>query len=214
MHIKPNDLDQGFSQNESLLPQTSSWCKFDDETNGYGRAARSAWLLERVLKIVSLPLFDQLQQKELVALDTELLSHLKLDMARSCGNLYRGYCFSIGIGIQALFVLHNHTLKQIQGMSEHMQLQARTRAALDTITSLVVDAMDQHMSCLLLWTVEEVPPNCAYNLCAALDNIKRKDAEMFEDLEIPQSASFVDADTKVLRAMLAKLDRRWNIDKT
>ncbi|KAJ5521273.1 hypothetical protein N7527_005388 [Penicillium freii] len=124
---------------------------------GFGRSAQAAWLLDGVLRGLSMTDPDQ-KRAHLTECDRKLQSFLAVVMQQH-GGKYGIFCVSIALTIRALFLLHWNLLGSPIRVSPRVYDSSNSsHQTLDTITKMVIDIATAHEH-LPFSQIDRLPPS-------------------------------------------------------
>ncbi|KAL4863314.1 hypothetical protein BDV12DRAFT_177661 [Aspergillus spectabilis] len=166
--------------------------------SGFQNAAQATCLLDRVIHRIS-DIESDHKRAELDELDRTLRTFLTA-MMHQFPAVTGGKCGAIAVAIRALFLIH----RQILGhRTEYDGVWYTSRAALETISKIVVDIASSHQG-LCTSQLDTLPPSCIYIVRAALGHLKETDRGLVADL------SFSDAESH-LQHSLDRFSDRWKM---
>ncbi|KAL2830213.1 hypothetical protein BDW59DRAFT_170168 [Aspergillus cavernicola] len=144
-------LDRGDFLSPDSIPNIPVSCLTTSSVGGFGRAAQASCLLDQVLRgLVILDLNTRLPLLESVDRTTQ--SFLALILTHSADKTWP-YCTALAVTVRALFTLHRHVLnipQQVISVNFRSleEWKKSSLAALDTVTTMVIDMAKWHYSSL------------------------------------------------------------------
>lgn len=169
---------------------------------GFPRTAQAAWLLDRVLFFVKLPLPLGPHQSRALAINRDLQDFLNTSLELDAR--YGRCCSPIAITICAMFEFHRYIVNISHNVVGLEEWNASSHAALNTTTHLMVDMARSHKEGQFLTNIDAVPLTWRCNTRGALDHLR----------------SFWDADKKTpcqseyegiqqLKGLVSSVENRW-----
>lgn len=102
-----------------------------------------------------------------------------------------------------MFALHGFRLTQQQGDLALDDCTSSSKAALDTVTHMMVDVATLHKDNVNAGNIATLPPTCIYTLHASLIHIGRSSGDY---------DSQKDSSVEALQGLLQSFTQRWNND--
>ncbi|KIA75685.1 hypothetical protein HK57_00546 [Aspergillus ustus] len=212
-------LDRGDFINPDTIPDIPiSACPTATNVGGFGRAAQTACLVDRMFKAMpiqevttALPLLE--------SVDAKLQSSLGVILNQGLDRSWH-YCTALAVTLRSLYTLHNHILhllcQPISVSSRPLdEWNQSSLAALDTATTMAIDMARWHYTSLPAERPPDISPVHIYVVRAAMEHLRarrrgaaaaaamRPDAEADSDLPWPETAC------EDLEMYLQRIEYQW-----
>ncbi|QKX54970.1 uncharacterized protein TRUGW13939_02060 [Talaromyces rugulosus] len=169
----PPDLSPEEGHSESIhFPSRPTLSELEAKNiSGFGRQIQVTHLLDHLLSILINPVTNKQHH---IAILQSLDQRIQMFMAVlicDCDHEWRYYCGAIGIATRSLFLLHEH-IQTLHPSSDIKWLQKCSVAGLGFVTKVMVDVAHDHLERVTPTNAGALPLLCAYNLHAAIKQIK------------------------------------------
>ncbi|KAL3482036.1 hypothetical protein BJX99DRAFT_253158 [Aspergillus californicus] len=179
---------------------------------GFARAAQASCLLDQVQQGMAIP---DLNTKLLLleSLDRTIQSFLA-GVLNHNPQASSPYCTALAITVRTLFTLHTHILTIPQtsisaNLRPLLDWKKSSLAALDTVTTMVLDMSEWHCSRLPWDGTNDTSPVHIYAVRAALEHVRTRAGIYLFDEDSPYQCPWGGGAEGVLRGYLDGVRRQW-----